>query len=102
MASTAAMVGWALSPTGYQVTVYDEEMQPLHEATYGNHPMTDTDVLPVDDEHAVRTEKLAEWAEKSARDIAADWGVTEDGIFRDTDLELSMEEEHALLSGNSR
>jgi hypothetical protein len=97
-----SMVGWALSPTGYQVSVYDAEMQPLHEETYGNHPMTNTDVLPVDDEHAVGQDKLAEWAEKTALELAPEWGVGEDGVFHDTDLEASLEEEHEMLGGHSR
>lgn len=102
MTGTAEMVGWAVSPTGYQVAVYDAEMQPLFEGTYGNHPMTDTDVLPSDDEHAVGADTLAEWAEKTARDLAAEWKVAEDGIFHDTDLEDQLQEEHDLSHGISR
>lgn len=102
MTDEAKMVGWALSPTGYQVAVYDAEMQPLHEEAYGNHPMTNTDVLPADDEHAVGEEQLAEWAEKTATELAREWGVNDDGVFHDTDLEASLEEEHELLQGHSR
>ncbi|MNU71341.1 hypothetical protein D3C71_607690 [compost metagenome] len=100
MSNKAKMVGWALSPTGYQVAVYDEEMQPLHEETYGNHPMTSTDVLPADDEHAVGEDKLTEWAEKTALELAGEWGVDEDGVFHDTDLEASLGEEQELLHGS--
>jgi hypothetical protein len=100
MTEEAKMVGWALSPTGYQVAVYDAEMQPLHEEIYGNHPMTDTDVLPADDEDAVSPDVLAGWAEKTARDLAVEWNVPEQGIFHDGDLETSLAEEHTLLQGN--
>lgn len=102
MSNKATMVGWALSPTGYQVAVYDADMQPLHEETYGNHPMTDTDVLPADDEHAVGAEELGGWAEKTAIGLAREWGIGEDGVFHDTDLETSLQQEHELIQGHSR
>ncbi len=100
MTDKATMVGWALTSSGYQVAVYDDEMQPLHEETYGNHPMTNTDVLPPDDELAVGEDKLAEWAEKTALELAREWGVSEDGVFRDTDLEASLDDEQELLHGS--
>jgi hypothetical protein len=96
----AAMVGWAMSPTGYQVAVYDADLQPLKEEIYGNHPMTDTDIHPADDEMAVGGEKLAEWAQKTALELASEWGVQENQVFHDTDLQESLIEEYRLLSGS--
>jgi len=96
----AAMVGWATSPTGYQVAVYDADLQPLKEEIYGNHPMTDTDILPAADEMAVGREKLAEWALTTALELAREWGVQEDQVFHDTDLQESLFEEYRVLSGS--
>jgi hypothetical protein len=99
MTGKAEMVGWAVSPTGYHAAVYDSDMQPLHEERYGNHPMTNTDVLPPDNELAVGDDKLAEWAEKTAKDLAVEWKVDERDVFHDTDLEDSLQEEHDLFHG---
>lgn len=85
--TTAACIGYALRPDGYEVITYDSNMQPLDEYTAGNHPLDSQSFLALDDPHRVPDAKLLEWAQQTAGETAEKWGVPAAKIFRDHDNE---------------
>lgn len=85
MKKAAAYVQWFLDGSGYRVTVYDTESQPLDEYKAGNHPM-DSQVVAKNDA-PLSDATLECFAEQTAKETADRWGVPHDKVSRDVDSE---------------
>lgn len=84
-------VQWHLTGTGYGVTVYDGECQPIHEYTAGDHPLDSQSVAPKGRKLPKRT--LIKFAKQTAGELADEYEIPHARISRDTDTENDLAEE---------
>ena len=81
MKSNTLFVTWSVNDTGYTVSVVrGENVVEVYE--FGNHPNDSQVFLPADDPYALSQDKLMEYAESTAREIAGEYGV-EDRVFEE-------------------
>ena len=84
---TAVRVCYHRNPTGYEVQVLDEDGQPVYEHQGGNFELESTQVVSPDSALAVSQEKLLEFAETTARELAEEHGLDPDSVIHDVDAE---------------
>lgn len=81
MKSNKLTAFWSVNETGYTVQiVLGGKVIETYEA--GNHPGDSQAFLPADDPLALSQDKLREYAETSAREIAGEYGI-EDRVFEE-------------------
>jgi hypothetical protein len=81
---TDRYIQWYLTGTGYHVTVYGPDNQPIYEYDAGNHPLDSQSVSTL---HPLPDETLIRYAEQTSRETAEEYGISYDRISRDTDSE---------------
>lgn len=84
-------VQWYLTGTGYRVTVYDGECQPLEEYEAGDNPLDSGSVARPG--HKLSAETLIRYATQTAVEMAGKHGIGADRVSRDTDSETDAAEE---------
>lgn len=78
-------VQWYLTGTGYNVSVFDADCQPVEENSFGNNPYDST---AVGVEHKIGSVKLAEMAAQTAEERAVFHGLSIGKVSRDCDSEV--------------
>lgn len=84
----AHYVQYHLTGTGYRVTAYDAESQPVEEYEAGNHP-GDSQAVARPGEPRVRAQTLKKWARQTALDMAKEHGVDPSKVSYDHDGETA-------------